>query len=361
MTKSNPAGGTTPAVENSQTAGTSQAGETSQTAGTAPAGAACVPVVAVVGPTAAGKTALAVSLAETFDAEVVSFDSMQIYKGMDIATAKPTAAEMDGVPHHLIGTVSPSEKYSVARFKEDADAAVDDIRTRGKNVILCGGTGLYLDALLNNINYLDSADNGSVRAALRKECGENGVGPLYERLKTIDPDYAAKVDANNASRVIRALEVYTLTGYTMSYQIANSRKTPSRYRPFLIGLTARDREVLYQRIERRVDRMLEKGLLDEARDCLGRSSDAASSGATAAQAIGIKEMAPYLAGQAPLAECVEKLKRDTRHYAKRQLTWFKKEPHVHWIYFDECGSPEQAAREAARLVRDADVFEQVKR
>ena len=310
-----------------------------------------IPVLAIAGPTATGKTGLAVALAKRFDAEVLSFDSMQLYKGMDVATAKPTPEEMDGVPHHMIDCVDPSETFSVAKYKAAADAIIDDIRARGKQVIMVGGTGLYLDAVLQNIELLDIGDNTEVRAALQNECDEQGLPVLYERLKTIDPEYAEKVDPNNASRVIRALEVYTLTGYTMSYQIARSRETPSRYRPLIIGLTAKDRNYLYTRIDRRVDQMVEQGLLDEAAEVLEHAP-----GETAAQAIGIKEVLPYLRGEETLSACLDQLKTATRRYAKRQLTWFRREPDITWIFIDECGSPDAVAAEAERIVLASGLF-----
>lgn len=287
-------------------------------------------MIAVVGPTASGKTALAVALAKRYDGEVLSFDSMQLYKGMDVATAKPTADEMEGVPHHLIDAVDQAEPYSVARFQKDAARIVEDIQSRGKTVIMAGGTGQYLDAFLQNIQFLDAGNPGEVREKLRAELEEKGIDPLYERLQEIDSEYAAGLHKNNTGRVLRALEVYELTGYTMSYQIERSRENPGDYNVCFLGLNARDRDVLYHRINTRVDRMVENGLLDETREYLKNPP-----GNTASQAIGIKEMVPYLEGTATLEECREKLKADTRHYAKRQLTWFRRNEAVHWLYIDE--------------------------
>ena len=303
-------------------------------------------VIAVVGPTASGKTALSVNLAEQFDGEVVSFDSMQLYRGMDIATAKPTKEEMHGVPHHLLDCIDPSETFSVARYQSMAQPVVDDILRRDRVPVLVGGTGLYLDALLQNIQFLDAGDNSAVRRELQEELERSGPDAMYQQLQKIDPEYAGKITPANTRRVLRALEVYRLTGYTMSYQIALSKRFPPRYQAVTLGLTARDRDVLYERINRRVDRMVEQGLLDEARECLAQGS-----GATAAQAIGIKEMFPYLLGNATLDECCEKLKTDTRHYAKRQLTWFRRNPDVHWLYIDEYSSPEELFSAAAGLIR----------
>lgn len=300
------------------------------------------PLVAVVGPTASGKTALAVELAKALNGEVLSFDSMQLYKGMDVATAKPTADEMQGIPHHLIDVVDPSKTYSVARFQEDAARIIADIRSRGKNVILVGGTGLYLDSFIENLQFLDTGDATEVRARLKTELESEGPEAMHARLMDIDPDYAEKLHPNNTGRVLRALEIYELTGYTMTNQIAQSRREPGRYDVCYIGLTAEDRDYLYERINLRVDRMVENGLLDEARQWLEERP-----GATAAQAIGIKEMLPYLAGEDTLENCTEKLKADTRHYAKRQLTWFRRNPDVHWLFIDQ--TPDLAALTAEAL------------
>lgn len=309
-----------------------------------------IPLVAVVGPTASGKTALAVALAKAFHAEVVSFDSMQLYKGMDIATAKPTAEEMEGVPHHLISAVDPEDTYSVARFQEDAARIIADIQSRGKRVVLVGGTGLYLDSFIQNITFLDTGDNTEVRTKLKAELEAEGPNAMYQKLLGIDPEYAAGIHKNNTGRVLRALEVYYLTGYTMTYQIAESRKQPGNYKVCYIGLNAKDRQVLYDRIHVRIDRMLEQGLLEEAKEYLDHYP-----GATAAQAIGLKEMVPYLKGDASLEECTEQLKIATRHYAKRQLTWFRRNPEVHWLYIDE--QPfEELVNQAISIVETEGIF-----
>ena len=289
-----------------------------------------IPVIAVVGPTASGKTGLAVSLAERFNGEVLSFDSMQLYKTMDVATAKPTVEEMHGIPHYMVDVVDPADTYSVARYKEDATRIIQDIHSRGKTVVMVGGTGLYLDTLMQNIEFLEGGDNGETRARLKEDLERDGVDALYDRLVAIDPETAAKLEKNNTGRVIRALEVYYLTGHTMSYQVEQSRKNPSIYEPLYIGLNARDRQVLYDRINLRVDQMVEQGLLEEAKDYL-----ASNIGSTASQAIGIKEMIPYLTGEPDLESCKEKLKMDTRRYAKRQLTWFRRNEDVNWFYLDD--------------------------
>ncbi len=278
-----------------------------------------IPIIAVVGPTASGKTALAVELAKAYDAEVVSFDSMQLYKGMDIATAKPTTEEMQGIPHHMISCVDNDVAYSVAMYKEDASKIIDDIVSRGKRVVMVGGTGLYIDTLMQNINFLPSSH-------VDLPCTD--LPSMLSLLASVDPEYYEIVDKSNEKRVRRALEVYYSTGMTMSAQIEQSRSVESRYSPIYIGLTARDRAYLYDRIDRRVDQMIEAGLIEEA-------SAFASLGDTAKQAIGIKELMPYLDGSDSLSSCVSRLKQGTRNYAKRQLTWFRKNPDIHWFYIDE--------------------------
>ncbi|MBP5273238.1 MAG: tRNA (adenosine(37)-N6)-dimethylallyltransferase MiaA [Clostridia bacterium] len=310
-----------------------------------------IPLVAVVGPTASGKTGLAVALAKAFDGEVLSFDSMQLYRGMDVATAKPTPEEMEGIPHHLISAVDPADTYSVARFQEDASRIIADITARGKHVIMVGGTGLYLDSFVQNLQFLDTGDTSKVRERLKRELEDAGPEAMYARLKALDPDYAESIHPNNMGRVLRALEIYETTGQTMSQQIAQSRREPGNYDVCYIGLTARDRDILYERINTRVDRMLENGLLEEAERWLRDTP-----GATASQAIGIKEMLPYLRGEADLPSCVETLKTATRHYAKRQLTWFRRNPEVHWLYLDEADGPEALAEQAIQIIEEEGIF-----
>ena len=312
-----------------------------------------IPVIAVVGPTASGKTGLAVKLAEEFDAEVLSFDSMQLYKGMDVATAKPTEDETHGIPHHMISAVDPLETYSVARYQQDAARIIEDIRTRGKNVVMVGGTGLYLDTVMQNITFLDGGDNTEVRDQLKKELEENGIDALYAELQSVDPEYAERISKSNAVRVMRALEVYRMTGYTMSYQISRSHEKTSPYRPFYIGLNARNRDVLYDRINLRVDLMIQEGLLEEA-----RVFQESGVGSTAAQAIGIKEMMPYLNGSASLEDCTEKLKLDTRHYAKRQLTWFRRNQDVHWLFLDDYEDKAQLYDAAVQLIKNEEFLDE---
>lgn len=310
-----------------------------------------IPVLAVVGPTASGKTGLSVALAKALHGEVLSFDSMQLYQGMSVATAKPTPEEMQGVPHHMVDCISPEQPFSVARYKEEADRILHDIHARGKYAVMVGGTGLYLDSVLQNIELLDSADNSAVREKLRRELEEQGPEAMHARLLEIDPVTANKLHPADTGRVLRALEVYHLTGYTMSYQILKSRENPSPYEPFYIGLTTRDRDVLYDRINRRVDLMLEQGLLEEAREAYENRL-----GATAVQAIGIKEMYPYFKGEATLEECTETLKKMTRRYAKRQLTWFRKNEAIRWLYLEDYETEDDLLKAALSLVKESGLF-----
>ncbi len=277
-------------------------------------------VIVVSGPTASGKTALSVELAKIYDGEVVSADSMQIYTDMDIASAKASAEEQQGIPHHLLGFLDPSESFSVADYVKLCDKAVRDILGRGKTPILCGGTGLYISSFVDNLTFDDSERDPAYREELRKFAGERGNGALLERLREVDPETAAGLHENNVGRIIRALEVYKTTGHTISRAKEMSRACPSPYRFVMITLDFEDRDILRERINRRVDLMLERGLVDEARRCFEQKNRP-----TAAQAIGCKELYPYFRGERSLEDCVEELKLRTRQYAKRQLTWFRRD------------------------------------
>lgn len=282
-------------------------------------------VVVICGPTASGKTSLSVELAKELDAEIISADSMQIYKGMDIATAKPTVEERQGIPHHLMDFLDPSEGFSVADYVRLAREKISDIVSRGKLPVIVGGTGLYISSLINNIQFEESECDYAYREELRQLAEENGNGRLLDMLREIDPETAATLHENNQSRVIRALEVYRTTGKTMSQLQKESRTIPSPYEPCMIALDY-DRSQLYDRINSRVDIMLRDGLIEEAREFYE-----AEDYPTAAQAIGYKELLPYLKGEQTLEICVEKLKQETRKYAKRQLTWFRRDERIHWI------------------------------
>lgn len=292
-----------------------------------------IDVLAVVGPTASGKTKLSVELAKALNGEIVSADSMQIYKGMDIGTAKPTFEEMQGIPHHLMGFLDSKENFSVAIYVEMAHKIIADIHSKGKLPIVTGGTGLYVDSLLNSIKFFDNTSDDSIRDKYSKLLEEKGLDYLLEKLKKIDYEtYEKLLEQRNAKRIIRALEFFEVTGKTISEQNRLS-KQDSPYNPIKIGLTCRDRQVLYDRINLRVDLMLKDGLLEEAEKVL--NSDLSN---TAEKAIGYKELIPYFKGESTLDECVEVLKMNTRRYAKRQLTWFRRDREINWIYIDEHNS-----------------------
>lgn len=285
-----------------------------------------IPVI--VGPTASGKTSLSIELAERLGGEIVSADSMQIYKKMNIATAKPTQQEMQAIPHYLIDFVEPGDEFSVALYKTKALAAIEGILSRGKLPIVVGGTGLYVDTLINNTEFLDYKKS-DIRAVLERRNELEGTQKLLDELYEIDPISADKLHINDVKRIIRALEVYYSTGKTISEQCELSHLTESPYEWCLICLDAKDRQYLYDRINLRVDIMLDMGLLDEAREFFRTEVSS-----TARQAIGYKELKPYIDGIVTLEQATEKLKMETRRYAKRQLTWFRRYKDINWLYID---------------------------
>ncbi len=289
------------------------------------------PLIAVVGATASGKTALGAEIAKAYGGEVISADSMQLYQGLDIATAKPTAEEMQGIPHHLISVLPPQQACSVAEYTEMARAKIEDILSRGKLPVVVGGTGLYIDALLDNIQFPDIPAAPQLREQLNREAAEQGAAALLERLRACDPETAEKLHENNLRRVIRALEVYTLTGIPLSEHAKKSRETPAPWDVLRIGIGFRDRELQYDRIRQRVDQMLERGLTDEVR----AEYESGRRRATAASAIGYKELLPYIRGEMPLDACIAAVKQETCRYAKRQGTWFRRNEQINWIYRDE--------------------------
>ena len=288
-------------------------------------------VLCVVGPTASGKTKMAVALARRFGGEVVSVDSMQIYRGMTIGTAAPTAEEMEGVPHHMIAVADPAESWSVARFCQGADGCIQDILSRGKLPVLAGGTGLYLDALIRGDDFAPGCQGGEVRLRLQRELREQGPEALLERLRTVDPETAGRLHLRDEKRILRALEIYEQTGEPMSLRDRRGRQRPDRYEAVYIGLSFRNREDLRQRIDRRVDDMVRRGLLQEVQDLLdsGLPRDA-----TALQAIGYKQFLAVADGAATTDQAVEEVKLRSRQYAKRQLTWLRRNPDIHWILWD---------------------------
>lgn len=289
-------------------------------------------MIAVVGPTASGKSELAVLLAKSFNGEVVSCDSMQIYKGMNIGTAKPTPEETDGVLHHLIDFLDPNTEYSVSDYVADAAKKVDEICGKGKIPVFCGGTGLYISSFLSGMCFDAYENNPQVHESVVEFLNEYGSEALFERLKQIDPESAEKIDMHNTKRVVRAVEVYETTGVAASEWNKRINEKAVKKDCLLIGLDFADRQELYSRIDARVDIMLEKGLLEEAKELYDAGF---LEGKTAAQAIAYKELLPYIEGKAELSECVEILKRNSRRYAKRQLTWFRKNPEIKWIYRKE--------------------------
>ncbi len=291
-------------------------------------------VFAIVGPTAVGKTALAIKLAKKYNGEIISCDSMQIYRGMDIGTAKPTMDELSSVPHHLIDIKDPNENFSCADYQLLAKNIIDDIIKRGKTPIFCGGTGLYLDSVLEIPSFSETARDDDYRAYLEELATTRGVDLLHDMLKEIDPESAEAIHKNNVKRVIRALEIYKATGTPKSVLDKESKKVAPPYDSTVFFLYAKNRDLLYKRIEDRVDIMLNEGLLDEARRLYDNGylrEDYTSFGA-----IGYKEFIPYFEGASTLESCILELKKATRHYAKRQLTWFSRHENYHKIYVDEC-------------------------
>ncbi len=287
-------------------------------------------VISVIGPTASGKTKLAVDICKKVDGEVVSCDSMQIYKYMNIATAKPDAQEMDGIRHHMIDFLEPSEKFSVAAYCDMAKRCIEDIAARGKTPVITGGTGLYYSSLIDNVTFSDEDEDTAIRDELTARLQTEGAEALLEELKGIDSETAEKLHPNNSGRIVRALELYYKSGITMSEQKRLSRLAGETYNCKAIGLDARDRQFLYDRINLRVDKMVECGLLEEAEQFLSSES-----GKTSSQAIGYKELIPYFDGKITLEEALDNLKMETRRYAKRQLTWFRRDKRINWLYIDE--------------------------
>ena len=285
-------------------------------------------VICVVGPTASGKTALGVWLAEQYNGEVVSCDSMQVYRGMDIGTAKPTPQETRGVPHHMIDVADPEEDYSAERYRREAVPVVEDILERGRLPILVGGTGLYLDALLNGHDF--AVKSTGWREKLQATFDAEGIRPLWEELQRVDPEAAIRIHPMDTKRVIRVLEVWHETGCTISAHNAATRLLPPRYTALKLGLNFADRADLYRRIDRRVDEMARLGLAGEVRALLERGI---SPRCTAMQAIGYKELAAAVAGGGELEAALEQVKLRSRQYAKRQLTWFRRDRTIQWFLF----------------------------
>lgn len=284
-------------------------------------------IVVIIGPTATGKTKLAVTLGKLLDGEVISADSMQLYRGMDIGTAKVTAEEMEGVVHHMVDVAEPEEEFSAARFVEMADPILADILDRGKTAVVAGGTGLYVDSLIAGRTFAPYPATGK-REALEQEADRLGMEVMLGRLRQVDPDSGARLHPADRKRILRALEVYAETGKTITQHNRETQLQPAKYQPVWLGLDFADRADLYRRIDRRVDLMLQQGLLEEIQRLLDRGVPKTC---TAMQAIGYKEFFPVLAGTEPLETAVERVKRESRRYAKRQKTWFRRNSNIHWI------------------------------
>lgn len=303
-------------------------------------------VIVIVGPTASGKTGLSIELAKRYNGEIVSADSMQIYKDMNIATAKPTIEEMCGIKHHLVDFLNPGETYSVGQYVLDAENAISDILSRNKTPIVCGGTGLYVDSLINGINFTEDSSNDKIRNELYQIAETEGIDYLLNVLKEFDPDsYENLSQQRNLRRIIRAIEFYKVTGKTITQQNIESQNTSSKFDYLIIGLNADDRQFIYDRINRRVDLMIESGLIEETKSVLQMNlSD------TSIKAIGYKELIPYINNQSTLDDCIEKLKMETRRYAKRQLTWFRRNKMINWIYIDRYSSLNDIVKVAMDII-----------
>ena len=284
-------------------------------------------IICIVGPTASGKTRLSVELAKVLGAEIVSCDSMQIYKYMDIGTAKPTEAEKQGIVHHMMDFLDPRESYSVSRYVEDADPIVQDILARGKPVVIVGGTGLYLDSLIAGRQFAPFPQSGK-REELSRIAQAQGIEVLMEQLRAVDPEAAARIHPSNQKRVIRALEIWLETGKTMTQHDLETKAIPPKYQPIYFGLDYENRQDLYERIDLRVELMLQQGLVEEVKQLLAMGIPA---NATGLQAIGYKELIQYLSGQGSLQQAKEAIQLGSRRYAKRQRTWFYRNEKIRWF------------------------------
>ncbi len=301
-----------------------------------------IPLICVVGPTASGKTSLSIDIAENLNGEIISADSMQIYRGIHIASAAPDENEKKGIPHHLIEFLDIGQSFTVADYVELAAEKIEDIYSRGKMPILVGGTGLYIDSLVDNIKFAETESSRAVREKFEDELKLYGNDFLLDKLQKIDPETADKLHPNNTRRIIRALELYELTGKPFSQLLEESKSEKSPYNPCFIGISFLDRQKLYDRIERRIDIMLDNGLLEEAYRVY-KTNNLGGAG----QAIGHKELYPYFDGIISRDEAVENLKRATRRYAKRQLTWFKRNEAINWIYAD---GTQDISKEALKII-----------
>lgn len=305
-------------------------------------------MICIVGPTASGKTALSVRLAQALGGEIVSFDSMQVYRRMDIGTAKPTPEERGGVPHHMLDVADPAENYSVSRYVREADACVQDILSRGKPVILVGGTGLYIDSLIAGRQFAPLPQTGR-REALERRAAEEGAQPLLDELRAVDPERAARLSVSDVKRIVRALEIWQETGRTMTDFDRESRAIPPRYRPLWLGLHFPERAQLYARIDLRVELMYAQGLAQEVRALL---DSGVPDRATSLQAIGYKQVVQALEAGLPPEAALGTIQQATRRYAKRQMTWFRANPAVQWL--DASAGADEIFRAALQKAADFD-------
>ena len=308
------------------------------------------PIICIAGPTASGKTALAVALARELDGEVVSCDSMQVYKRMDIGTAKPSPEERQGIPHHMIDVAEPWEDYSVSRYCADAAPIVEDIVSRGKTAIIAGGTGLYMDSLIRGNDFAPFPSTG-VRERLEREADREGMEALLARLRAVDPEAAARLHLSDRKRIIRAMEVYLETGETITAHNRRTQALPPRFSPVWLGLDFESRAELYSRIDRRVDVMLEAGLLEEIRALL-RSGIPEK--CTAMQAIGYKEFTDALDGRCTVEAAADQVRQSSRRYAKRQLTWFRRNGRIHWLRRGPGEGSTEILASARRILQEND-------
>ncbi len=311
-----------------------------------------IPLIVIAGPTASGKTSLGIAVCKEFGGEVISADSMQIYKGMDIATAKPTKEEIGDIPHHLIDIIDPKDAFSVAEFKRLAEIEINSIIVKGKVPVVVGGTGLYIDNLVNNIELTDSPADLEIRQKLMQRADEEGLEVLIEELKQIDPEYIENLKEINKKRIVRALELWHTSGVTITEQNRLSRMNESPYDVCYICLDAHDREILYSRINTRVDKMVSDGLIEEAKQFTQNM------GITSAQAIGYKELTPYFSGEKTLDEALESLKQGTRRYAKRQLTWFRRNEKAVHLFIDDYESSQQLCEAAFDIIRNSGILKE---
>ena len=307
-------------------------------------------IICIAGPTASGKTALAVALAKELNGEVVSCDSMQVYKRMDIGTAKPTLEEMQGIPHHMIDVAEPWEDFSVSRYCEMAAPIVDDIISRGKTAVIAGGTGLYMDSLIRGNAFAPFPATG-VRERLEAQADAEGMEAMLSQLRSVDPDAAGRLHLSDRKRILRALEVYLETGETITEHNRKTQAVPPRYSPLWLGLDFAQRSELYRRIDLRVSLMLEQGLVEEIRGLLAAGIPEKT---TAMQAIGYKEFVDALDGRCTIEEAADQVRQSSRRYAKRQLTWFRRNKAIHWLIRETGDTGREILENARRIVSDSD-------